>query len=298
VDDRLRHRLGLTVPNEWWASASLLKSFEAAGFVHVQVHSPPSSVLVDARQCTEHARSLAAALATTSLDPVVHAPAELTAGSPAGDAAFEGLLSYAAEAGAAQVVYHARAMPDVPAREAPLMFEARSLGRLAARAERLGVTIAMENLAPVYPGPETLSASPLALRGLANRIGSERVGICLDLGHAHIVAEGRKTAVENLIEPVLDLVTVFHLHDNLGARWPGGPPGPTLDPLRLDLHLPPGEGTLRWKGVASMLRGHAAPLILEVHPPHLGRPAALFGTMDRLLNAVVADRPTPISMAR
>jgi sugar phosphate isomerase/epimerase len=296
VDDRLRHRLGLTVPHEWWASASLLKSFEAAGFGHVQVHSPPSSVLADARQCTAHAKSLAAVLATTSLDPVVHAPPGLSAGSPKGDAAFESLLSYAAEIGAAQVVYHARAMQDLPASEAPLMFEARSLGRLARRAERLALTIAIENLAPVYPGPETVSASPLALRGLANRIGSERVGICLDLGHAHIVAERRKTTVENLIEPVLDLVTLFHLPDNLGARWPGGPPGRTLDPLRLDLHLPPGEGTVPWKRLARMLRGHAATLILEVHPPHLGQPAALFGTTHRLLKAVAADRPTPMSV--
>ena len=59
----------------------------------------------------------------------------------------------------------------------------------------------------------------MVLRGLANRIGSERLGICLDLGHAHIVAERRRTSLEALIEPVLDTVTLFHLHDNLGARW-------------------------------------------------------------------------------
>ena len=58
-------RLGLNVPNDWWAAPALLKSFEAAGFARVQVHAPPPSVLSDPRQCMPHATALAAALATT-----------------------------------------------------------------------------------------------------------------------------------------------------------------------------------------------------------------------------------------
>ena len=42
-----RPRLGLSVPHEWWPSAPLLKSYEAAGFAWVQLHSPPLSVLAD-----------------------------------------------------------------------------------------------------------------------------------------------------------------------------------------------------------------------------------------------------------
>ena len=51
----LAGRLGLSVPHEWWASAPLLKSYEAAGFAWVQLHSPPASVLGVARLTTTHA---------------------------------------------------------------------------------------------------------------------------------------------------------------------------------------------------------------------------------------------------
>ena len=268
--EALRGRLGLNVPAGWWPSAPLLKAVEAAGFGWSQVHSPPAAVLATPRLCTAHAAALAATLDTTGLRTVVHGPNSLIVGHQAGDRAFEGLLSWAAEIGAEQVVYHARALPDAPESESALLFETRSLARLAARAERLGVTIAIENLAPVYPGLELLSANPMTLRGLAHRIGSDRVGICLDLGHAHIVADLRHTTLERLVEPVLDVVSLFHVHDNLGGRR-GAASDPALDPIRLDLHLPPGRGNLPWERVAPLLAAHDAPLVMELQPPH--RPA-------------------------
>ena len=273
--EALRGRLGLNVPEGWWPSAPLLKAVEAAGFGWAQVHSPPPAVLATPRLCTAHAAALAATLETTGLRTIVHGPNSLLAGTSEADRTFEGLLSWAAEIGAEQVVYHARALVDDPDSESALLFETRSLARLAVRAERLGVTIAIENLAPVFPGVELLSANPMTLRGLAHRIGSDRVGICLDLGHAHIVADLRHTTVELLIEPVLDVVSVFHVHDNLGGRL-GGPDdgrrGGALDPLRLDLHLPPGRGNLPWDRIAPITAAHDAPLVMELHPPY--RPKA------------------------
>jgi sugar phosphate isomerase/epimerase len=269
--DGLGGRLGLNVPEGWWPAAPLLKGFEAAGFGWTQVHSPPAAVLATPHLCTSHAAATSAALETTGLRTVVHGPNSLLVGTREADQIFEGLLSWAAELGADRVVYHARSLPDVPGSESALLFETRSLARLAMRAERLGITIAIENLAPVFPGLESLSANPMSLRGLVNRIGSDRIGICLDLGHAHIVADLRHTTVERLIEPVLDTVTLFHVHDNLGARWNGSRP-PSLDPLRLDLHLPPGRGNLPWERLAPRLAGHGAPLVLEVHPPFRSQP--------------------------
>ena len=278
-------RLGLNVPHDWWAAPALLKSFEAAGFSRVQVHAPPPSVLCDPLQSSPHATALAAALATTTLMPVVHAPPDLRVGARHADRAAEGLLSYAAEIGATHAVYHACALPDAPESEDALLFEARSLAALSLRAERLGVTIAVENLAPVFPGPEPLSASPMVLRALVNRIGSERIGICLDLGHAHIVAELRRTSLEALIEPVLDTVTLFHAHDNLGARWQPAGAASGVDPLRLDLHLPPGRGTLPWDRLAPRLGRHEAPLVLEVHPPYRPRAEELYRSAEELLSS-------------
>jgi sugar phosphate isomerase/epimerase len=278
-------RLGLSVPREWWPSAPLLKSYEAAGFGWVQLHSPPPFVLRDPRQCTAHAMAAASALSTTSLEAVLHAPSELRAGTKSADLAFEGLLSYAAELGASQVVYHALALGEGPGPSAVLAAEARSLAGLASIAERVGVMIAIENLAPLYPEPETLSATPIMLRGLLLRIGSPAISICLDLGHAHVIADLRHTGLEALCDPVLELVSVFHLHDNLGARRrrPGRELG--VDPLRLDLHLPPGRGTLPWDRVAPMLAAGEAPLVLEIHPPYRAPVGELAADAARLLRA-------------
>jgi hypothetical protein len=47
---RLGESLGLDVPNEWWPSPAMLKSFEAAGFGRVQVHAPPAGMLANLGQ--------------------------------------------------------------------------------------------------------------------------------------------------------------------------------------------------------------------------------------------------------
>jgi sugar phosphate isomerase/epimerase len=283
--EALAGRAGLTVPQEWWASAPLLKSFEAAGFAWTQIHAPPPSVLADPRACTRHSTALAGSLATTSLGCVLHAPTGLRAGNRQGDRAFEGMLSYAAEIGAEFVVYHACALPDAASSEDALLFEARSLAALASQAERLGVTIAIENVAPVYPGPESLSANPMVLRGLAHRIGSERMGVCLDIGHAHISADARHTQVDRFVENVLDAVCLFHIHDNFGVRERPNGEARGIDPLRLDLHLPPGRGTVPWPRLAPHLARHSAPLVLEVHPPYRPRAPELQAKLGDALSA-------------
>ena len=264
-------RLGLSIPYDWWPAAPILKEIEAAGFRFVQVPSPPPSVLTVPRDATRHANALSEALGTAGLHPVLHAPGSLRAGSRAGDLALEGLVSYAAEVGASHVVYHAANLPDEPASEDGRLAETRSLASLAGRAERLGVIVALENLAPVYPSPDALSYTPLILRTMAKRISSPAVGLCLDVGHANIVARLRHTDPLELIEPALDRAVLFHLHDNLGARR-GDSGSPEIDPLRLDLHLTPGRGNVPWSKLAPLLaRKAGAPMIMEVHPP---RPSA------------------------
>ena len=272
----LSGRFGLTVPHEWWPSAHLLKSYEAAGFSHVQVDGPPRSVLDDARLVSRHAIALRGSLATTNLSLILHAPTGFRLGAPDGDRAMDGLIDYAVEAGAEQVVYHALALPDEAEHEDALRFEMRSLRHAVRRAEINGFVIAIENLAPLFPGPETLSATPMTLRTAVRRLSSEGVGVCLDLGHAHISAEIKHTDLSLLIEPVLDAVTLIHAHDNFGARHNAASDRALgVDPLRLDLHLPPGRGNLPWHEVAPLVMRSSAPVILEVHPPFRPRVADL-----------------------
>jgi sugar phosphate isomerase/epimerase len=278
-------RLGLSIPYDWWPAAPILKEIEAAGFSFVQVPSPPASVLEHPRDARRHAAALSEALGTAGLRPVLHGPGSVRAGTRHGDRALEGLVSYAAEVGASRIVYHAANLPDEPASEDGRLAETRSLATLAARAERQGVIIALENLAPVYPAPDALSFTPMILRTMVKRISSPAVGLCLDIGHANVVAGLRHTDPLELIEPVLDRTVMFHLHDNLGARR-DHTDSPELDPLRLDLHLPPGRGTVPWERIAPLLgRKNGAPLVLEVHPP---RPSA-----RRLFQAAVTAVAPP-----
>jgi sugar phosphate isomerase/epimerase len=272
----------VSVPHEWWPSTPLLKSYEAAGFAWVQLHAPPISVLTDPRACRRHAGALGAALSQTSLRAVLHAPGGMRLGhSP--HRAFDGLLSYAAEVGVEQVVYHALAFPDEAGNGDAAETEARGLALLARAAERLALRVAIENLAPVYPGPETISASPLSVRSLARRVDSPALRMCLDVGHAHVIADAHHTWVESICEPVLDTVGLFHIHDNLGARRTRTGKELGVDPLRLDLHLPPGRGTLPWERLAPLLAGHTAPLVVEVHPPFRPRAAELCRRTHELL---------------
>ena len=286
--DRLGDRLGLSIPYEWWPARPLVKEIEASGFDWIQLPCPPASILRNSRNCIKHARGVDAALRGTRLRRVLHAPGGLLAGEPEADLALTGALSYAAECGAEIVVYHARALPDGPLAEDRMLSEARSLAALAPIAERLSVTIALENLAPVFPGPETVSANPLAVRSLARRIGSPAIRLCLDIGHANVVAGLRRTSLTRMVEPVLDMVALFHVHDNLGARWRPADQRPDLDPLRLDLHLPPGRGTIDWSEVAPSLLAHDAPLLLEVHPPRPSPADLMEGTL-----AALAGEPPP-----
>jgi sugar phosphate isomerase/epimerase len=110
----------------------------------------------------------------------------------------------------------------------------------------------------------------------------------LDIGHANAVADRDGVDLLTMIEPVLDDVALFHVHDNLGWRRRGGE-GFLFDPLRIDLHLPPGVGTLPWNSIATRLVRHEAPLMLEIHPAH--RPSAV--RLRELTESVLIGAPLP-----
>jgi sugar phosphate isomerase/epimerase len=270
-------RLGLNVPAGWWPAAPALKSLEASGYGWVQVHAPPRMLLCHPAGCERHALALRRNLDTTGLRLVLHAPDELSAGTPEMDLALDGLLDYARNAGAERIVYHCANFVDDGRAVDRLSAEERSLRARSGHVEDAGLTLALENLAPVYPGPPRLSHHPELVAGLVDRLDSPAFGMCFDAGHANIVGDG-----PTLLEPLLERVVLFHLHDNHGARrdFPGVA---GVDPLKLDLHLPPGRGTVPWSRLAPLLERSAAPLLLEVHPPHRPRPEQLATVAGGLL---------------
>lgn len=292
--EQLAARLGMNVPAQWWPTAPMLKGFEAAGFRWVQVHTPPRGVLCERRLAARHAAALRTMLKTCGLELVLHGPDDLSAGTPDHDRALDGLLEYAAATGAKYVVYHGAnfAIADGGRQAAVTRDRARAeeaaLHDRAGRLESLGVTLAVENLAPVFPGPPRLCHSPAVVRGLVQRLDSPRIRMLLDIGHAHITGSAR----DALAAAAAD-ICLFHLHDNFGASRQAFS-SPALDPLRLDLHLAPGNGRVPWRQLAPLLVDHTAPLVLEVHPPN--RPEPL--SVAKVTTEILAGRAAPVDGSR
>jgi sugar phosphate isomerase/epimerase len=286
-------RLGLNVHRDAWPTTATLAAYEAAGFAWVQVHTPPRTMLCERSEGLRHARALRTALDGTGLRLLLHAPDDLSAGTIEHDRAFGGLLDYAATAGAELIAYHGLnfAEADGPAaarlRERAQL-EERSLIPLLQRAHSLGITVAIENLAPVYPARRRRSHDPIAVRDLVRRLDQPAAGMLLDLGHMHITADATRSDHAAVIAACAPEVVLFHAHDNLGCRR--GIDAPGIDPIRLDLHLPPGRGSLPWARVAGVVAGHSAPVMLEVERSH--RPAldVLAADTLRLLAGPAATR--------
>jgi sugar phosphate isomerase/epimerase len=284
---RLDQRIGLDVPPGWWPAAATLKAIEAAGIRWVQLPAPPVEMLADPRHAVRHARALRRSLEVTELCPVLHGPAGLTAGSWVHDRAFEGLLEYAQQIGARMVVHHAL---DFQRRSVESSDEERSLACHARTAEALGIVLLLENLCPTYPGQWSLCHDPLSVRDLVRRLGSPAVAMAFDVGHAAVVAGFMGVELPTLLEPVLDSVAAFHIHDNLGARL-RGEGLPSLDPLMLDLHLPPGAGGVGWEAIRPALLAHHAPLLMEIAPAHRPSPTTLRDIAVSVLGGREAARP-------
>jgi sugar phosphate isomerase/epimerase len=267
-------RLGLNVHRDAWPTAAALAARRAAGFAWVQVHTPPRAMLAERRPALRHARALRGVLEGSDLRLLLHAPDDLSAGTFEHDRALDGLLDYAAAAGAELVAYHGLNFAEEEGPAAARLreraqLEERSLIPRLQRAHSLGIVVAIENLAPMYAGQRRRCHDPIAVRDLVRRLDSPAAGMLLDLGHLHITADGTHSDIAALVAACTGDVALFHAHDNLGSRRGVDVPG--VDPLKLDLHLPPGRGSLPWARIAGMVAAHSAPVMLEIERSH--RPA-------------------------
>ncbi len=125
--------------------------------------------------------------------------------------------------------------PDLPA-----------IRRLAEAAKKVGVLLALEN------GRDSMWALDFILDALGDNPGKTNIGICIDLGHAHISQDAGRQPIRNYLERYRGQLVHLHLHDNREGR---------------DDHLPPGEGTIDWdEALAAIERvGYRGPAVLEIH---------------------------------
>ena len=115
----------------------------------------------------------------------------------------------------------------------------RSLEALFEIAEPLGVELAVEVI------PNDLSRAGSLVNLAEEDLESAEIGICLDLGHAHLDGD-----LVDAIEVVSGHLACVHVHDNHG---------------RADDHLMPFEGTIDWPAAMTALQkvGYDGALIFE-----------------------------------
>ena len=115
-----------------------------------------------------------------------------------------------------------------------------ALEHLGAFARPLGVRLLVENLTSEPTTPEHLIE--------ILRIGHlDTVGVCMDLGHAHITV-----GVPQAIATLAGRIVQVHAHDNHGQK---------------DEHLWPSDGSIDWPATAQALKALPTPpaIVLEIH---------------------------------
>ncbi len=114
-----------------------------------------------------------------------------------------------------------------------------SVEHLRAFAKPLGVRILVENI------PNEL-ATPERLVEFIQATHFDDVGVCFDIGHAHIMSD-----VFSAFEILKDHIRSTHIHDNDKTR---------------DAHLWPTGGSIDWKQAMELLRSapQKPPLLLEI----------------------------------
>jgi len=114
-----------------------------------------------------------------------------------------------------------------------------SLEHLHAFAKPLGVQLLVENIMNELSTPERLL-------DLLHAGRFEHIGVCFDVGHAHIMS-----SVPQAFEVLKERIRSTHVHDNQHDR---------------DSHLWPGDGNIDWKQTMDLLRAapHVPPLLLEI----------------------------------
>jgi sugar phosphate isomerase/epimerase len=123
---------------------------------------------------------------------------------------------------------------------------AERMPRIVEHAEKLGVTLALEN---------TWDDRPEIMLHLADMLPGDNVRFCLDTGHVNAFS---RLGITRWWDMMGDRVVAIHLHDNDGIS---------------DDHLAPGEGIFDFETLAGRLRGlETMPLLdLEVDLPRAPR---------------------------
>ncbi len=198
---------------------------EAQSFYQPELLDSPEATLAEHRRLLEGIAPLSmhgpfADLCPGGMDPLVRQVARRRIAQA---------LPIAAELGAAHLVLHHGYVPHT---SAPAKWVARSTAfwRDVLATVPPGLQLHIENL---------FEERPDLLLELVQNVGDPRLGICLDIGHAHALS---RTPVVTWVVALGPALTYVHVHDNHGVH---------------DDHLPLGQGSLPLREVLAALETHA-----------------------------------------
>lgn len=124
----------------------------------------------------------------------------------------------------------------------------RFLGELCDTAEKVGVTVCLENM----PFPWMTLYSELHVRDMVRELDRDNLKVCLDTGHSLVGGVQPRDAVRALG----DAIEALHVHDNFGDT---------------DRHLIPGQAKGEWDAFRLAVKEcipENVPMILETGPSH------------------------------
>ena len=179
----------------------------------------------------------------------------------------------AARLGCVAVVLHLgipRGQP-IPAGDNDRSALARSLEPIADACTKAGVRLALEVI------PNDLATPSALVDWLSGDLELGDAGVCLDVGHAHLVGGAPEAA-----EALSGYVITTHVHDNRGNA---------------DDHLLPFDGTIDWPATLMALSkiGYSGPLVFEL-PDHgdADRVLARASSARRRIQAILDDLARPL----
>jgi sugar phosphate isomerase/epimerase len=169
-------------------------------------------------------------------------------------------IDFAASLGARVVVVHPGSLGLISPETRLDLPEIRRIGRYALESS---VTLALENT----------ENSAWALDRLLDDVGDKPeatgIGVCIDVGHAHISTDLGRTPIRAYLERYRGPLRHVHLHDTFGEE---------------DRHLVIGRGTVAWRTVVDALQGigFEGAAVFEVQDPALSPADALRASVQTI----------------
>jgi len=158
-------------------------------------------------------------------------------------------------------LYDPSSRPDFPA-----------IKRLAEAAREAGVQLVLEN------GRDTLWALDLILDEIGDDPTETNLGICIDIGHAHLSKDAGRQPIENYLKRYREQLIHLHLHDNLGKQ---------------DNHRLLGKGSVDWEKLFNVVEAirYNGPAVLEIHTK--GKPLEAIAQACDFINGLCRTERTP-----